>query len=104
MPTDFIVYNTAIQRPRNVVVTPNSIWGGQGIIGCQILQGVLYRIPRPVSDQLIKEHRERMRDTSEKQRHIQRQYGVTQGERTQIPGEKDDAKEREETKCEEESH
>ena len=36
-------------KVRTVEITPSTKWGGQGIIGCQILNGMLARIPKPTS-------------------------------------------------------
>lgn len=42
-----LVYNTRLQAVRQVEITPNTEWGGQGIIGCQIIHGLMTRIPKP---------------------------------------------------------
>ncbi|XP_077480920.1 Golgi reassembly-stacking protein 1-like isoform X2 [Stigmatopora argus] len=40
-----LVYNTQSDQCREVVVTPNETWGGQGSLGCGIGYGYLHRIP-----------------------------------------------------------
>jgi|LauGreDrversion4_2_1035121.scaffolds.fasta_scaffold95816_1 hypothetical protein len=42
-----VVYNSHSSALRLVPLIPNQNWGGKGIIGCQILHGVLSRIPKP---------------------------------------------------------
>ncbi|XP_057680578.1 Golgi reassembly-stacking protein 1-like isoform X1 [Corythoichthys intestinalis] len=45
-----LVYNTQSERCREVVVTPNETWGGEGSLGCGIGYDYLHRIPtRPPS-------------------------------------------------------
>lgn len=39
------VYNTDVDNCREVVITPNSDWGGEGSLGCKIGFGYLHRIP-----------------------------------------------------------
>ncbi|VDM98433.1 unnamed protein product [Thelazia callipaeda] len=39
------VYNTESDSVREVSLTPNSAWGGQGCLGCDIGYGYLHRIP-----------------------------------------------------------
>ncbi|KAM6934181.1 Golgi reassembly-stacking protein 2 [Xenentodon cancila] len=39
------VYNTDADNCREVVITPNSDWGGEGSLGCGIGFGYLHRIP-----------------------------------------------------------
>jgi len=39
------VYNSDCDVSREVVITPNSVWGGDGSIGCGIGYGYLHRIP-----------------------------------------------------------
>jgi len=39
------VYNSDYDASREVVITPNSVWGGDGSIGCGIGYGYLHRIP-----------------------------------------------------------
>lgn len=39
------VYNTDADNCREVVITPNSDWGGEGSLGCGIGYGYLHRIP-----------------------------------------------------------
>ncbi|KAI2667539.1 Golgi reassembly-stacking protein 1 [Labeo rohita] len=49
-PLKLLVYNTGTDKCREVVVTPNGAWGGEGSLGCGIGYGYLHRIPaRPGS-------------------------------------------------------
>lgn len=41
----FIVYNTETEVIRELLITPNSNWGGKGLLGCDIAAGPLYDIP-----------------------------------------------------------
>lgn len=45
-PLRLYVYNAEDDRCREVVVTPNSAWGGEGSMGCGIGYGYLHRIPK----------------------------------------------------------
>uniref|UniRef100_UPI0037E94552 Golgi reassembly-stacking protein 1-like n=1 Tax=Semicossyphus pulcher TaxID=241346 RepID=UPI0037E94552 len=44
-PLKLLVYNTQTDGCREVVVTPNGAWGGEGSLGCGIGYGYLHRIP-----------------------------------------------------------
>ncbi|NXN99937.1 GORS1 protein, partial [Rhinopomastus cyanomelas] len=44
-PLKLMVYNTEADAIREVVVTPNGAWGGEGSLGCGIGYGYLHRIP-----------------------------------------------------------
>lgn len=44
-PLKLLVYNTQTDLCREVVVTPNGAWGGEGSLGCGIGYGYLHRIP-----------------------------------------------------------
>ncbi|XP_034039890.1 Golgi reassembly-stacking protein 1-like [Thalassophryne amazonica] len=44
-PLKLLVYNTQADACREVVVTPNGAWGGEGSLGCGIGYGYLHRIP-----------------------------------------------------------
>ncbi|TWW70921.1 Golgi reassembly-stacking protein 1-like [Takifugu flavidus] len=44
-PLKLMVYNTQSDQCREVVVTPNGAWGGEGSLGCGIGYGYLHRIP-----------------------------------------------------------
>ncbi|KAK5859655.1 hypothetical protein PBY51_021195 [Eleginops maclovinus] len=44
-PLKLMVYNTITDACREVVVTPNGAWGGEGSLGCGIGYGYLHRIP-----------------------------------------------------------
>lgn len=39
------VYNSETDSSREVIITPNSAWGGEGSLGCGIGYGYLHRIP-----------------------------------------------------------
>uniref|UniRef100_A0A3B5B6I8 Golgi reassembly-stacking protein 1-like n=1 Tax=Stegastes partitus TaxID=144197 RepID=A0A3B5B6I8_9TELE len=48
-PLKLLVYNIQTEQCREIVVTPNGAWGGEGSLGCGIGYGYLHRIPtRPV--------------------------------------------------------
>lgn len=44
-PMKLYVYNTELDACREVTITPNSAWGGDGSLGCGIGYGYLHRIP-----------------------------------------------------------
>uniref|UniRef100_A0A674AME5 Golgi reassembly stacking protein 1a n=1 Tax=Salmo trutta TaxID=8032 RepID=A0A674AME5_SALTR len=44
-PLKLLIYNTETNACREVVVTPNGAWGGEGSLGCGIGYGYLHRIP-----------------------------------------------------------
>ncbi|XP_067880548.1 Golgi reassembly-stacking protein 2-like isoform X3 [Heterodontus francisci] len=44
-PLKIYVYNTDTDNCREVIITPNSAWGGEGSLGCGIGYGYLHRIP-----------------------------------------------------------
>ncbi|XP_078519327.1 Golgi reassembly-stacking protein 1 [Lissotriton helveticus] len=44
-PLKLMVYNTETDSCRDVIVTPNGAWGGEGSLGCGIGYGYLHRIP-----------------------------------------------------------
>ncbi|XP_053122301.1 Golgi reassembly-stacking protein 1 isoform X2 [Hemicordylus capensis] len=44
-PLKLMVYNTEVDSCREVFVTPNGAWGGEGSLGCGIGYGYLHRIP-----------------------------------------------------------
>ncbi|MEE6467366.1 hypothetical protein FKM82_007216 [Ascaphus truei] len=44
-PLKMLVYNTDTDSCRDVFVTPNGAWGGEGSLGCGIGYGYLHRIP-----------------------------------------------------------
>ncbi|XP_028833289.1 Golgi reassembly-stacking protein 1a [Denticeps clupeoides] len=49
-PLKLLVYNSETDVCREVIVTPNGAWGGEGSLGCGIGYGYLHRIPsRPDS-------------------------------------------------------
>ena len=39
------IYNRTSERVRTVIMQPESNWGGQGILGCDVVQGYLHGIP-----------------------------------------------------------
>eukprot|EP00746_Dinoflagellata_sp_MGD_P120978 gnl/MRDRNA2_/MRDRNA2_56306_c0_seq1.p1 gnl/MRDRNA2_/MRDRNA2_56306_c0~~gnl/MRDRNA2_/MRDRNA2_56306_c0_seq1.p1 ORF type:complete len:400 (-),score=79.55 gnl/MRDRNA2_/MRDRNA2_56306_c0_seq1:57-1256(-) len=41
------IYNADSETIREVFLSPNTTWGGEGIIGCDIGSGMLHRIPAP---------------------------------------------------------
>ncbi|XP_020846604.1 Golgi reassembly-stacking protein 2 [Phascolarctos cinereus] len=50
-PLKLYVYNTDTDNCREVIITPNSSWGGEGSLGCGIGYGYLHRIPtRPFEE------------------------------------------------------
>ncbi|KAL3040410.1 hypothetical protein OYC64_011438 [Pagothenia borchgrevinki] len=48
-PLKLLLYNTQTDNCREVVVTPNGAWGGEGSLGCGIGYGYLHRIPSRLS-------------------------------------------------------
>lgn len=44
-PLKLLIYNTETDKCREVIVTPNGAWGGEGSLGCGIGYGYLHRIP-----------------------------------------------------------
>ncbi|XP_069770972.1 Golgi reassembly-stacking protein 1-like isoform X2 [Narcine bancroftii] len=54
-PLKLLVYNSATDSTRDVLVTPNGAWGGEGSLGCGIGYGYLHRIPSipPVPEKKI---------------------------------------------------
>ncbi|XP_067824074.1 Golgi reassembly-stacking protein 1-like [Heptranchias perlo] len=44
-PLKLLVYNSETDTSRDVMVTPNGAWGGEGSLGCGIGYGYLHRIP-----------------------------------------------------------
>ncbi|XP_059812109.1 Golgi reassembly-stacking protein 2-like [Hypanus sabinus] len=50
-PLKIYVYNNDTDNCREVIITPNSAWGGEGSLGCGIGYGYLHRIP--IRKQLI---------------------------------------------------
>ncbi|XP_072927258.1 Golgi reassembly-stacking protein 2-like isoform X3 [Hemitrygon akajei] len=50
-PLKIYVYNNDTDNCREVIITPNSAWGGEGSLGCGIGYGYLHRIP--IHKQLI---------------------------------------------------
>lgn len=56
-PLKLLVYNTQTGQCREVVVTPNGAWGGEGSLGCGIGYGYLHRIPtRPAQPNIQNKH------------------------------------------------
>lgn len=41
------VYNTDLEHTREISITPNTKWGGDGCLGCDIGMGLLHNIPLP---------------------------------------------------------
>nr|4KFV_A Chain A, Golgi reassembly-stacking protein 1 [Rattus norvegicus] len=50
-PLKLMVYNSESDSCREVTVTPNAAWGGEGSLGCGIGYGYLHRIPTQPSSQ-----------------------------------------------------
>lgn len=48
-PLKLFVYNLDTNRCREVTITPNGAWGGEGSLGCGIGYGYLHRIPTRVT-------------------------------------------------------
>lgn len=46
-PSQVYVYSAVHETVREVTLTPNNSWGGEGCIGCDIGTGILHRIPAP---------------------------------------------------------
>merc|ERR1712076_294992 len=44
-PLKLYVYNTETDHCREVIISPNGAWGGEGSLGCGIGYGYLHRIP-----------------------------------------------------------
>ncbi|XP_063718548.1 Golgi reassembly-stacking protein 2-like [Symsagittifera roscoffensis] len=44
-PLNFFVYNSDADACREITITPNSAWGGEGMLGCGLAHGYLHRIP-----------------------------------------------------------
>ena len=42
---EFYVYSVASDSVREVSITPNPSWGGDGMLGCDIGRGILHRLP-----------------------------------------------------------
>jgi hypothetical protein len=38
------VYNKEKQTVREIILKPNTSWGGSGALGCQIAEGLLHKI------------------------------------------------------------
>ncbi|XP_020791310.1 Golgi reassembly-stacking protein 1-like [Boleophthalmus pectinirostris] len=56
-PLKLLVYNIQTEQCREVVVTPNGAWGGEGSLGCGIGYGYLHRIPtHPIQPKSEDEH------------------------------------------------
>lgn len=55
-PLKLYVYNTSEDSCREVSITPNSSWGGEGSLGCGIGYGYLHRIPIRGSPMLSASH------------------------------------------------
>lgn len=61
-PLKLFVYNSETDNCRDVVVTPNSAWGGDGLLGCGIGYGLLHRIPTDGKDHTSTEDKIRARN------------------------------------------
>jgi len=49
-PLRVYVYSYDFDTLREVVLVPNRMWGGEGLLGCGVGFGLLHRIPKPSSD------------------------------------------------------
>lgn len=66
-----LVYNTQMDQCREVVVTPNGAWGGDGSLGCGIGYGYLHRIPtRPIQPKSLNENIMQMSVTGNNQESV----------------------------------
>ncbi|CAG8496356.1 5610_t:CDS:2 [Ambispora gerdemannii] len=45
-PIRLYVYNSDFDACREVIITPNNAWGGEGVLGCGVGYGYLHRIPK----------------------------------------------------------
>jgi len=61
-PLKLYVYNTETDHCREVSITPNGAWGGEGSIGCGIGYGYLHRIP--VDEEALMEHVAKQREAA----------------------------------------
>jgi len=50
-PLDFFVYNCEDDSIRMVTIKPDSNWGGQGSLGCNVAYGLLHKIPTKDEEQ-----------------------------------------------------
>ncbi|KAM3866085.1 Golgi reassembly-stacking protein 1-like [Diretmus argenteus] len=81
-PLKLLVYNTQTDACREVVVTPNGAWGGEGSLGCGIGYGYLHRIPAfPDASPAPNESTPPMTPT----------HGFTEASLMASPGQSDDA-------------
>ena len=44
-PVEFYVYSVNTDSVREICITPNPSWGGDGMLGCDIGRGILHRLP-----------------------------------------------------------
>uniref|UniRef100_A0A3P9QCQ0 Golgi reassembly-stacking protein 1-like n=1 Tax=Poecilia reticulata TaxID=8081 RepID=A0A3P9QCQ0_POERE len=67
-PLKLLVYNTQTEQCREIVVTPNGAWGGEGSLGCGIGYGYLHRIPsHPVHPNVQNKNVPQPTDTSSRE-------------------------------------
>ncbi|KAG0354397.1 Golgi reassembly-stacking protein 2 [Podila minutissima] len=45
-PLRLYVYNSDMDNVREIVIVPNEVWGGEGLLGCDVGYGYLHRLPR----------------------------------------------------------
>jgi len=51
------VYNSDMDEIREVIITPNVVWGGEGCLGCEIGTGLLHRIPTRIKNAAVTNRR-----------------------------------------------
>ena len=39
------IYSSEMEKVRDVQIIPNRHWGGQGMLGCDVVQGFLHSVP-----------------------------------------------------------
>ena len=44
-PLTLCIYSTETEKVRDVLITPNARWGGNGMLGCDVVQGQYSKIP-----------------------------------------------------------
>ncbi|CAL1582338.1 unnamed protein product [Knipowitschia caucasica] len=61
------VYNTDTDNSREVLITPDSEWGGKGSLGCHIGHGYLHRIPtllNSISTESLPQHQSNFKEVT----------------------------------------
>ena len=57
----FYIYNMESEEVREVTITPNRNWGGQGLLGCDVSFGYLNKIPLRKKDRKRLEEKGKMK-------------------------------------------